>query len=433
MAGLGWHSLGTTFECDCGETHRLPIYACEVGEDAAQRLAKFAQERYGTTCLVVWDENTRAASGDEVHLALSKSGKKIVDMGFGSEALDATDTLGDKVYEAGRDVDFFVAIGSGTISDLAKYAGDKLERPVLLYPTAASMNGYTSGIVAMKVRGLKRTINCAPAEGVFANPRVVATAPQRMTAAGVADFLSKCSSSTDWRVSNVLRDAYFCERPREFFVGTQDALLENAAGMGRSDAHAIGVLMEALLLSGCSMVIAGSSAPASGGEHLISHFLDMKAALYGTPHDFHGTQVGVGTVHCLRLWEKILGLHPEDIDVEHLLDIQRSEAEIHACIEEDWGDIASEIHEQWAAKALDRDALRVELERFKGSVDRLNEICTDLLPADAVAKAIRESGGPAEPEGLEAPLDEYKKALTNARFIRSRFTVLDLAAELGIT
>jgi glycerol-1-phosphate dehydrogenase [NAD(P)+] len=296
------------------------------------------------------------------------------------------------------------------------------------------MNGYTSGIVALKVRGLKRTQPCMPALGVFADPRVVATAPQRMTAAGVGDFLSKASSSTDWRAAHLIRGDYFCERPREFFEGVQERLLAAAPAVGRGEPEAIAVVLDALLLSGFSMVVAGSSAPASGGEHLISHYLDMKHALYGTPNDLHGTQVGVATVHCLQLWERALAVEPAGLDIEALAAAQPPEEVIDARIVEDWGPtVGQEVREQWAEKRLDPDGLRGQLRRFCDLLPQLREdLEQDLLPSATVAEAIRASGGPAEPDGLEAPVEEYRRALESARYIRNRFTVLDLAAELGI-
>lgn len=435
MDKLGWHSLGTTFDCACGKTHSLPIKKCYQGLDAAKQLAAFAREECGSSCLVVSDENTQRVGGEDVERALTDAGKTVSTHRYGAKIFEATETLGEEVRGLAEDVDFLVAVGSGTLCDLAKYAGDKLGKPVLLYGTAASMNGYTSAITALKVRGLKRTLPCAPALGVFCNPEHAATAPTRMTAAGVADFLSKCSSSTDWRAAYRLQDVYFCDRPREFFEGTTQMILECAPRVPQRDPEAIQNVMEALLLSGCSMVIAGSSAPASGGEHLISHYLDMKAAIYDLPNDFHGTQVGVGTVYTLGLWERILALEPDDIDVEACVARQRSDEEVRAWIDEDWGaKVAPEVHEQWNAKRQTPDELRAFLERFRKTLPQLKgELPVDLLPAATVAKAIEESGGPTRPEDLTAPLEEYHNALQRARYIRNRFTVLDLADNLGLT
>ncbi|MEA3364678.1 MAG: iron-containing alcohol dehydrogenase, partial [Candidatus Hydrogenedentes bacterium] len=351
-----------------------PILACQVGTDASARLAAFATKRLGHSCLLVADANTFAVAGEKVTSALDAVGKHIIHKIYGPNPLDATEELGDEIAAAGQDADFFVAIGSGTLCDLVKHAGTKLDKPSVLYATAASMNSYTSGITALKVRGLKRTTPCAPAIAVFADPEVVATAPQRMAAAGVADFLSKCSSASDWRAAHLLRNEYYSPKAMEFYEGTVEQVLDAASGVGKAEPEALAVLLEALLLSGLSMLAAGSSSPASGGEHLLSHYLDMKSALYGTRHDLHGAQVGVGTVHCLSLWESILSLDAAGLDADALVQAQPTDAEIRAWIEEDWGPaVAGEVLAQWQKKALPPDKLRDEITWFKAEFQTLRE------------------------------------------------------------
>jgi glycerol-1-phosphate dehydrogenase [NAD(P)+] len=435
MEKLGWHSLGTAFDCECGVRHELPIEACYIGAGAAEHLARFAEERGGRSALVVSDENTRRAGGEQVLAALASVGIELREQVYPGEPFEATEDLAREVEERGSSADFYLAIGAGTLSDLAKSAGSKQGKPVLLYPTAASMNGYTSAIVALKVRGLKATLPCRPAVGVFADPEVVATAPSRMVAAGLADFLSKCSSSADWRVGHRLRGGYYCHRPREFNEGIQERLFEAAPAVGRGEPRAVGLVLEALMLSGFGMVIAGSSAPASGGEHLISHFLDMKHALYHTPNDLHGIQVGVATVYTLGLWERVLALDPARLDVDALVAAQPSEAAIRKLVFEDWGpEVGREVWAQWEQKRLDAPGLRQELRKLQDNFESLrDELRLDLQPAAVIEKAIREAGGPTRPEEMNAPVDEYRKALTHARYLRNRFNVLDLAAELCIT
>lgn len=430
----GWCELGENFHAGFAAPRGLPFRACHVGEDAAARLGKFVHAQGASTCLLISDQNTFRAGGEDVVRALLDAGVVVQQHQFGAEPIEGTDSLGDEVAQLGEGMDAIVAVGAGTLCDLGKYAGDKLKRPVVFYATAASMNGYTSGITALKIRGLKRTLPCAPATGIFANPEHVATAPQRMTAAGVADFLSKCSSTTDWHASHLLQDAAFDPKAREFFEGVQERLIADAPRVGRGEPEAVALVLEALLLSGFSMVIAGSSAPASGGEHLISHYLDMKSSLYGTPHDLHGTQVGVATVYCLGLWEKILALEADAIDPDALCAAQPPDDEVSAWIQEDWGaDVGAEVQQQWNSKKMDAAAFRTFLTRVRRELPRLQrELPQDLLPASVVAKAIHESGGPTASIELAAPAAEYRKALTRARYIRNRFTVLDLAQDLCI-
>lgn len=412
---------------------RFDIEKCFIGEDAAGQLAAFARARCGESCLLVADENTRPLA-EPLLRRLRDAGKFVREHVFRDAHLDATETLGDHVADLGSDVDFFVACGAGTLSDLAKHAGTKLDRPALGYATAASMNGYTSGITAVKVRGLKRTVPCRPMLAVFADPAVIAAAPPRMAAAGVADFLSKCSAGADWRVANILRGEYYDENALQFYEGALDNVIDCADRVGKGDPEAVAIVLEALLLSGLSMLVAGSSSPASGGEHLISHYLDMKQALYGTPNDLHGVQVGVATVYCLQLWERVLALDPSAIDPDALARRQPSDDVVERWAREDWGDaVANEVMAQWKQKSRDNETIRREIEAFRAGIgDIRSAVQRDLLPAQTVADAIRAAGGPISPEGMRAPTEEFEKAKARARYIRNRFTVLDLAAELGV-
>ncbi len=406
----------------------LPIRAIHVGVDAADQLAAFVD---GGPVLVVSDETTRGASAS---LLTALAGRAITEHVYPADGFDATGVLAEELATVLPDAAWIVGAGSGTVCDLAKYAGHLMSVPVALYGTAASMNGYTSGIAALKVRGLKRTLPCTPAAGVFADPNVLAAAPQRMAAAGLADFLSKCSACADWRAANLLRGETFREDALQFYDGLVERAIDDAPKIGAGDPIATAFLMEALMLSGLSMLMAGSSSPASGGEHLISHYIDMKSALNSTPHDLHGAQVGVATLHCLRLWEQIIALDPSALDIAACADAQLPDKRICKRIEATWGDpVSDEVLDQWAEKSRDRDGIYAELELFQEQHATLAiAVAQDVLPAATVEAAIAAAGGPTEPEALNASIDDYDDALSSARYIRSRFTVLDLAAELLI-
>ena len=60
-----------------------------------------------------------------------------------------------------RSADALVAVGSGTINDLCKYAAAKDGKPYVVFATAPSMNGYTSMNAAITVDGHKKTLPAA--------------------------------------------------------------------------------------------------------------------------------------------------------------------------------------------------------------------------------------------------------------------------------
>ena len=65
------------------------------------------------------------------------------------------------------------------------------------------------------------------------------------------------------------------------------------------------LLARTLVLSGFGMTICGGSYPASQGEHLISHYIDMLGDP-AWPPSFHGEQIAVTTLTMARLQEAML-------------------------------------------------------------------------------------------------------------------------------
>jgi glycerol-1-phosphate dehydrogenase [NAD(P)+] len=112
-------------------------------------------------------------------------------------------------------------------------------------------------------------------------------APKQLHLAGIGDLVSKLTAVKDWKLA-------FHHQGTS--VDDFAALLSDASVfqfMGRPDFNLDGVqrLATSLMLNGVSMSICGSSRPASGSEHLVSHALD---ALSDRPR-LHGFQVGMAT------------------------------------------------------------------------------------------------------------------------------------------
>jgi glycerol-1-phosphate dehydrogenase [NAD(P)+] len=69
-------------------------------------------------------------------------------------------------------------------------------------------------------------------------------------------------------------------------------------------------VFEGLIIGGIAMNYAGLSRPASGGEHYLSHVIDMRAVEFGTPMDLHGIQCAIGTLIQAKLYEKLKTITP---------------------------------------------------------------------------------------------------------------------------
>ncbi len=60
------------------------------------------------------------------------------------------------VRSRAKDSDLIVALSSGTVNDICKYASYLEGKNYISFPTAASMNGYTSSNASILVDGYKK-------------------------------------------------------------------------------------------------------------------------------------------------------------------------------------------------------------------------------------------------------------------------------------
>jgi len=332
--------------------------------------------------------------------------------------------LSDQVVERARGCDALVAVGSGTINDHVKNAAEVLGRPYLALATAPSMNGYTSALASLVVDGFKGTVDCSPPVAVLADVDVLAASPGDMSRSGYADLLSKPVSASDWVMETFLIDGVFNELPGNVTARAIEQCIEAAEGIRDMDPEAIAVLFRALILSGFAMTLAGTSSPASGGEHMISHYWDMSAYIEGRqPYALHGLQVALGILLTSRLFEVMRAQDPASFtprqdDFEALAAVMgklwpavRAEAEKQALTPEQAGARVEKIRTRWAD-------LWQALERY-------------LVPHGELRRNLERAGVPLTAAAHGIPDDWVRRAYLHGADTRSRYSVLHLARDTG--
>ena len=223
--------------------------------------------------------------------------------------IHASVALVDELDAAPSDAyDFYIAVGSGTVNDLTKALAHRRGRPYVVVATAASMNGYTSAIVALLENGLKTTRETTPPVAVFADPLVLVGAPRELTLAGLGDLVSKPYCGCDWKIASLVKGEYHCPMPDRLLSAPFERALDVFPKLADGDPAAVTLLFQLLLVSGLSMAVTGTSSPASGGEHLLSHYWDMTRLRDGLPTNLHGAQVGVGSMVIDELYSRILNV-----------------------------------------------------------------------------------------------------------------------------
>jgi glycerol-1-phosphate dehydrogenase [NAD(P)+] len=325
-----------------------------------------------------------------------------------------------------------VAVGSGVVNDLVKYAASLAGKPYVCVATAASMDGYAASGAALLQEGFKRTLPCPPPVAILADPDVMAAAPAAMTGWGYGDLAGKAVAGADW----VLADALGVEPiNREPFALVQDHLegwLAQPQRLASRDPAAVGGLLTGLLVSGFAMQAHGNSRPASGSDHQFSHLWEMENLQVDGEPAAHGACVGVGCVAMLALYEWLLALPDSDIRQAEAGDDDDSlalAAEIEAAL--GTGEVAAAAREEMKAKR-GFGSRRERILRFVALWPGLRDALGGrLVGAHTMQQRLRALGAAAHPADLGIGFAALAADYRRARLIRRRYTLLDLLDDLG--
>lgn len=430
--------MGVSFPCVCGKTHEIPMKHLSIRLDALGSVAgKLSELGIAGSGKIVYDKKIERSVVRAIQDGLIRQGLNLSPHPVGDEE----GTIQPEIEIArgiAEDIDgtcdFLVSCGSGVITDLTKQAAHLLELPYVLIATAPSMNGYTSSMAALTDSGIKQTLLVRPAEAIFADIGVLMSAPLPMVRAGLGDIVSKSVCSADWKLSHIVKKTYFCPLPFWITDRSEPLYLEAADEICRRTAHGIEVLTDGIMRSGLSMTVIGTSTPSSGAEHFISHYLDLMALIEGREKQFHGVQVGVATLIVLKLYDFVRGLRvKEKVSLRKLKKNYPSKDEERCRIEQKFGAYAKGVEDEYFKKYLNWDEKEREIEWVIENWGRLwKDLEPYLRPAGPVERALRVSGSAVNYRDLGRRRDEVLDALFNAPYIRGRYTILDLIADLGV-
>jgi len=290
-------------ECSCGKTHHCDIEYVYIESGAIARLEKLCEQN--ENILIVADENTYSAVGEYVEKTLHhKTIKKLIFPG--KTVLIPNEKAIEKVKETLDGEDIILGIGSGVIQDLCKYVSFFSKIPYIIVATAPSMDGYASDGAAMIIGGMKETVKAGLPKAIIADTEVLKNAPMEMIKAGYGDIIGKYSALCDWKLSTIVTGEYFCQYIYDMTYQMIERTLEVATGILERKEKSIKTLTEALMIVGIMMSFAGSSRPASGSEHHLSHFFEIVGIVNNEPYFAHGIDVSYSTVIIAQIREKVL-------------------------------------------------------------------------------------------------------------------------------
>lgn len=434
---------GKMVELD-GHELTIPIPVIRVGAGVMQEVPALAAEALGHAPrkpVVVFDEAIRDFVTEKVIQPLQALGMVLGELPLASEdphhTLVASDEVGDEgAARLDADVDYLIAAGSGVIGDLTKWIATKTDTNFIIVGTAASMNGHASITAAMSYGKIKETAyDLKIADAVIYDTEILAETPLEMNLSGFSDNLARNTCNADWKLSALLRGVdNFVSLPYDMMKQSQADLLREAGKIPERDPQALAALGEACLISGMTMtIIGGVTSPSSGVEHVISHFWDLLGDLQGKAHYWHGTQVGVGVLIGLMLYEMVSELDPSQIDPQELLRQRRSMAEIETHLKETYPTEAEHFIEIAHQKRIKDEDYVLYVQNI---LDNWDSIWAAVAPYRIPFKEIQQPMKKATAATTLAEVHQTEKtarmAILDGNFYRPRYTILDLAWELGV-
>jgi glycerol-1-phosphate dehydrogenase [NAD(P)+] len=329
-----------------------------------------------------------------------------------------------------------LTVGSGTLADIGKAVVHRLGNvPHVIVQTALSVNGFADDQSVLLVDNVKRTVPTRWPDALIADVDVLAGAPPRLNAAGVGDLMAMFTAPADWQLATLLgMGSGYSARLVGMVRESGADLLRAAPRLAERDHDAIECIAKILTLSGITMGAAGTTAPASGAEHTISHLIEMAGQHLGRPAAFHGEQVGASTVLAALVWRRVRSMLARGLVRLQFPGDDQLEPIVRAAFE--YADPSGTMSEEcWRL-------YRQKLSRWRANRDRLVE--TDwaavdmataplLLEPEALVNTLTSAGTPTRFGELDPPADPdtVRWALTNCHLMRDRFTVVDLAWFLG--
>ena len=400
----------------------------------------------GMKALVIADGNTWKAAGERVEKLITASGNlssgsaSSVPFIFPADTPLHADT--ERIAELCRFLDAArqvipVAVGSGTLNDIVKRAAFEKGLSYMCVPTAPSVDGYTSFGSAVTINGFKTTLPCDAPKSIVADEDIMSAAPYRLIAAGYGDLAAKLVSGRDWLLAEALGLETIDPGVWELSQGKLLSRLSMPEMLRQRNPVAVRGIFDGLCDTGLAMQDQGDSRPASGAEHHVSHCLEMRGLSVNGIDVLHGEKVAAGTLLSAAISKYLFSFSGAEI--------ARFAAEARETGPKEREAEVRRIYRGTGitASAVD-DAVGISLQKLvtgKTRSDRLAAICgkwdslkkrlTDGRPGYEELCVMFEKAGCPGFSAINLTSELAGWALHAAQTIRNRYTVLDLAYELG--
>ena len=400
----------------------IPVH---IGHGAIAALLEYIHARSLTKFLLVADRNTYAALGSAVEQALIADGNNVLTV-----VLEGNEVIADEAYivqvliRADRAERTYLAVGSGTITDISRVVSHRTRTSFISLPTAASVDGFASIGAPLVIAGMKKSYLCHPPIAIFADLETLVAAPQRLTAAGFGDMVGKLLSIADWKLGHVLWDEPYDEAISLRFRTAAESCITALPDIQNRTEAGIRILISGLIDAGFGMLDFGNSNPASGAEHHMSHLWELKLLRENRPALLHGSKVGLASILTASRYQALCGINRDQM-AQLLKAARQPERDRQiADISQNFGPLASQLIKEQAPFL---DLTPAGYQSFKDRVldqwSAVQEIAHSVPFPPELTGWLAEAGAPVTCRSLGLSKEEVALGFNQGHYLRNRLTI----------
>lgn len=197
--------------------------------------------------------------------------------------------------------------------------------------------------------------------------------------------------------------------------------LGTAKGLLVRDLKSIKALMEGLIVVGIMMSFAGSSRPASGSEHHLSHFFEIVGIVEDEPYLAHGIDVAYSTVITADIREKVVkSAFPDELYRESKTAYAENMKKIYKTVAEGCMALQDEVGNY----NVDR------LDIYKAKEQKIKEILSEMPSSEKIKDMLVMAEFDMAEFYATYSEEKIQNAISYAKDLKDRYTVLWLYYDL---
>jgi len=172
-------------------------------------------------------------------------------------------------------------VGGGMVADSAKYVAYKRGLPAVVVPTALSVDGFFTAIVAARTEDSVHYFTTGPAETVIIDWDVIRAAPRYIRGAGIVELLTITTGLLDWQYAATNKrntpETRFLPWAAGLMAGIAQQAFKIAKGVGQGDVEALRNLLDLICIEVQLTNQLGHNRPQEGSEQYFAYAVEPRA------------------------------------------------------------------------------------------------------------------------------------------------------------